>query len=82
MLTDIKHSQDIGMIESRHRSRLLLKAVQAIGFVGNEFGENLERDIAPESRIPRAINFPHATRTDRSDDLVGTQFCARRQRHA
>ncbi len=64
------------MVQRGHRSRLLLKATQAVGFAGKGFGKNLQRDIAPEARIACAIDFAHAASTERREDLVRSEFCA------
>jgi hypothetical protein len=41
VLTDIKHSEDIGMVQRGHRPRLLLEATQAVGVAGERLGKNL-----------------------------------------
>jgi len=72
VLADIKHSENIGMIERGHCPRLLLETTQSIGFAGKRLGKNLQRNIAPEARIFCAIYFSHAAGTEWSDDFVGS----------
>jgi hypothetical protein len=43
-------------------------------FLQSEFGrEDLQRDIATELRVPRALNLPHAAGAKRGQDLVRTE---------
>ena len=41
----------------------------------------LELNFAIEARILGAIDFPHATRAQRSDDFIWPEHCACRKRH-
>ena len=62
--------------------RFLLNAAQASALPGERLGENLERDIAPQTCIFSAIDFPHPPGAERRDDLVRSKFRTRIQRHA
>ena len=52
------------------RVRLALKTRQAIGIKRKRRGQNLERDVATQFRVARALDLAHATGTNRCDDFV------------
>lgn len=58
---------DVGMIQRRHGARLAFEPLRKSGL------RYFDGDDAVEARIARLIDFPHATRPDRSDDFVGPQ---------
>ena len=39
--------------------------------------EHLDRDVAPEARIARAVDLAHAARAEQADDFIGTDASAR-----
>ena len=41
----------------------------------------LDRDVAAQPRVARAIHLTHAAGAEEADDFVGTQFRANRKRH-
>jgi hypothetical protein len=61
------------MVQPRHRTRLELEAREGLGRAGGLLGQNLDRDVATQSRIPRAVDLPHAALSDRLEQLVGAQ---------
>jgi hypothetical protein len=73
--TNVVECADIGMIQRRNRLRLMLEA----------FGElrrrNLDRDVAPQARVMRPVDFVHPAGTDERQDFVGATFVAHRKRH-
>ncbi len=70
------------MIQRREQLRFALEAGQPIGIAGEEVGQDLERDVAPEPRVAGAIDLSHAAGAERGDDLIGAQFRAGSQGHA
>ena len=44
-------------------------------------GQHLDRHLAPEPRVPRAVDLSHASRSDRSQNLVRAQTESGRERH-
>ena len=48
------------MIERREHPRLALETRQALGIAREDTWEDLDRDIASQFRIARAIHFAHA----------------------
>ena len=81
MVPDIVNGKDIGMIERRYRPSLLLEATQAVGFAADRLVKDLESDLAPEARIPRAIHLSHSPGADGGDDLEGSELRTGSQSH-
>ena len=70
------------MVERRGRPRLLLEALRArLGSSANDGGQDLDRDVAAEPRVARAIDLAHAAGAERRDDLVGAEPGAGRECH-
>jgi hypothetical protein len=55
------------------RFRLALKTLPRLRRVAELGREDLDGHIAPEARVPRAIDLPHAARADGGKDLVGAR---------
>ena len=69
------------MIQCRSGVRLLFEACPA-GRVGQDVGrENLQRNVATETRVARPIHFSHPASAKRADNLIRTQTNASRQGH-
>jgi len=43
--------------------------------------QDLDRDLPPETRVPRPVHLAHPSGAQRREDLVGTEATARRDRH-
>jgi hypothetical protein len=65
--------RDVRVIERCERLRFALESRQPLRIVCERFGEDLQRDVAIELRVPRAIHLAHTTRAERGDDFVGTE---------
>ena len=48
------------------------RRLQSFGIARNLVGQHLERDLAPERSIARAIDLAHASRAKEGEDLVAT----------
>src|SRR6185369_7210852 len=81
MLPDVVDRGDVGMVEDAGGFRLLLEATQAIRVLRERGRQDLDRDVAPEARILRAVDLSHAPGADLAEDLVGAEFRARRDGH-
>jgi len=44
--------------------------------------QQLDRHVAPEPRVAGAIDLAHSSRTERGEDLVGTEFLTRGESHS
>ena len=58
------------MRERRHGARLRLEALAECRIGRDVRRHHLDRDVAIETRITRAIHLSHAARRDGGDDLV------------
>ena len=72
---------DVHVVEGGDGARLALKADEPIGIASQLRGQDLERDLAPQLRIGRAIDLPHAAGAKRSADDVVAEPGAWLQRH-
>jgi hypothetical protein len=52
----------------------------AVRVVGKGAGQHLERDLAAETAIDRAVDLAHAAAADQGDDIIGREGVAGRQR--
>ena len=50
---------DVRMIERREKLRLALEARDALGIDARSLQHDLDRDVAPELRVARAIDLAH-----------------------
>ena len=69
------------MVQDPGGARLLLETAQALGVGGEGRRQDLDRHLAAEARVPRAVNLSHPPRSDRREDLVGTESGAGLQGH-
>ena len=72
---------DVRVVERSERLRFLLEARDAHRVVRERRGQHLDRDVATELRIARAIDLAHAARADRLDDFIRPEPRAERDRH-
>ena len=73
--------RDVRMIERREHLRLALEPRDAIGIGREDIGKNLDRDVAVQPRIARAIHLAHATGPDGGEDFIWPETNAGRERH-
>ena len=67
-----------GWLSGARGPRLLLEAAQALGIGREDGGQHLDRDVAPEPRVARAVDLAHPARAERDEDLVGAEARCRR----
>ena len=58
------------MVQRRDRPRFMFESAQAIRVIGHRRGENLDGDVAIETRIAGAVDFAHPARPEQRDDFV------------
>ena len=56
------------MVELREELRLALEPRQPLPVVGECRGQHLDRDVAIQSRVARAIHFAHTACAERRQD--------------
>ncbi len=74
-LAGVDHRDDVGMVELRHRARLATEALELIGVRGDLAVHQLDRDLALEHGVERAIHGAHATVPDARVEAVATAEC-------
>ena len=72
---------DVRVVERGQRLRLAREPREPLAIVGDRFGEHLDRDVAIEFRIARAVHLAHAAGTERPEDFVLAEARPGRQRH-
>ena len=63
--------KDIRMIELAGRARFLLEAMHAAGIRRERLRDQLDRHVAPETRITRAVHIAHPAGAEPAGDLYG-----------
>jgi hypothetical protein len=58
------------MVQRSSRAGFLLESVQSIGVGRERRRQHLDRDVASETRIARAIHLAHSTRAERGQDFI------------
>ncbi len=78
---DVVDRQDVRVVQRRGRPRLLLEAPPPLGIRGALGGQDLDRDVAAEPLVPRAVDLAHPSRAERREDLVGAELRSVCERH-
>ena len=73
LASDVEQRADVRMVERRDGPRLALEAGAHLGVGRQVLGQHLDRDVAPEARVARAVHLAHAAGAERGDDLVGSE---------
>jgi hypothetical protein len=68
--TNIVDLTDVRVIQARNRACFFFEPAQPIGIRGELGGQDLDRDIATEPAVPRAVHLTHPARAERSDHFV------------
>ena len=64
---------DVGMVDRGERHGLALKARPPLGIESMLVGQDLDRDVAFQTGVARAVDLAHASAVERFDDLVGAK---------
>src|SRR6185369_13740864 len=73
---DVEDRHDVRVGERRGRPGLELEPSEAVGVRRIDRRERLDRDLAPEPRVARAVDLPHAAGAEWGEDLVRTEAAA------
>ncbi|MEO6400549.1 MAG: hypothetical protein ABIP62_00915 [Vicinamibacteria bacterium] len=65
--------RDTRVIERRQQPGFAFEASQALWVLSEGAGQDLDRDIPAELRIPGAIDLAHATRADGTNNLIRSE---------
>ena len=68
--------RDVGVAQRRQHARLALEPRQPIGIARERRGQDLDRHVAPQLRVPRAIDLAHPAGAKRRHDLVRAEAAA------
>ena len=79
MLTGVVDGDDVRVVERAGRLGLVLEAAQPLGVLGEVGVDDLERHIAREPLVARAVDLAHAALAEERDDLVRPDPGARRR---
>ena len=69
------------MAERRDDAGFALEAREGLRVRGEPLGEHLDRDVALQPGVARAIHLAHPAGADRGDHFVGTEPSAGREGH-
>src|SRR5688572_18611767 len=69
------------MIERCEHARFAFETHQSSGIGGDRRRNYLDRDVATQSCVARAIHLAHATRAEKREDFVAANARASRQWH-
>ena len=72
---------DVRVRDGRQRQGLALEAPQTLDVFGHFRRQDLEGDVAPQSRVSGEVNLPHAARADQGSDLIWSQPRGRTDSH-
>ena len=64
------------MVQRGEELRFACEAGEAFRIAAERVGDDLDRDVAPQFRVARAIDFAHAASAQRRDDLIRTELAA------
>ena len=73
--------RDVGMVQRCEHLRFALESRDAIRITDERGGEDLNRDVAIEFRIARAVDLAHAAGADGGDDFISAKARTGTQRH-
>ncbi len=62
---------DVGVLQLGQDLRLALETGEAVGVGGERLGQDLDRDLALQLRVGRAVDDAHPALAERGGDLVG-----------
>src|SRR5262245_31174340 len=72
---------DVRMVETRYGLGFTLEAREALRRRGQRFGEQLDGDVAVQTRVVGTINLAHPSRAERRKDFVESEPGSGGERH-
>jgi hypothetical protein len=72
---------DVRVVERGEHLRFPLEARQAIRVQREGLGQDFQRDVASELRIPRPVHLAHPARAEQVQNLVRAETCAGSESH-
>ena len=68
--SEVVNRENVRMRKRRDRLRFALEPRQRVGIAGDGRGQDLDRDVPIELRVPRLPDLSHPARAERREDLV------------
>ena len=78
---DAMNGGDVRMIEGGQHFRFALEPCKSLGISGERVRQDLQRNVALQPGVARAIDLAHAAGADGADDFVGTESGTRSKGH-
>ena len=78
---DVVDGQNVRMIQKASGPCLLFEPAQPVIVGSKRGGQNLDGDLAPQPRVAGPVDLAHSTGPQRTDDLHGSELCARLDSH-
>jgi hypothetical protein len=72
---------DVRMMQRGQKLRFAAESGEPRRVRGERARQHLDRDVAVELRVPRAVDLAHSTLAEGSEDLVGAEAGTHRQSH-
>ena len=79
---DVVDRDDVRVVQAGRRARLLLEPLAPVGSVASSGERTLIATLAPEARVPRAVDLAHPSGAERREDLVRAELLSRGKCHA
>jgi hypothetical protein len=73
LCADVVDREDIGVVEGSGGAGFLLEPLQAVSVARKSRRQDLDCDVAPQSRIARPIHHTHPAGAERREYFVGTE---------
>ena len=80
-LLEAEHRRDVRMVKLGQKLRLQREPLQTLDVLDKRRGEHLDRDVAIQPRIARAVDFSHSARADGLEDHERSKPGCRSQGH-
>jgi hypothetical protein len=65
--------RDVGMVQCGERLRFAIESSEAIGILRERVGHDLDRDVAIQLRVSRAIDLADSACAERSLHFIGSE---------
>ncbi len=77
----VEDGQDVRVTQSGDGTGLALEPLEPLRVAGHLLGQHLDRDLAPETRVPRPVDLAHPPGPELVEDLVRPEALTCHQSH-
>jgi len=78
---DVEQRADIRMSKRRDSAGFAFETLESVRLRGESWRKDFDSDVATETKVSRAIDFAHTTRTEEAGDLVRAKARTGGKRH-